>query len=249
MASYVVNTDACLDTNCRTADQDDVDIFATRTLFETIGDPAGKTVIDLCCGDGRLGWKLLEMGAKSVIGVDMSDEMLARAWERRKGLPAERQKRIRFVKADLRTSVLALPPADIVTGLHVLLYADSPRLVRGIGRFMARNMKPDGRCALVALNSDPHPDADLSASRAEEGVFIDYQRDPECEMRIGDFRCNVWRWTRDVLEREMSHAGFCDFSWTGTDVPDDRPDLQSRFSAWRKNRQCVVLSARKAKLV
>lgn len=247
MASYDVNTDAYLNTICRSADQDDIDIFATHTLLETIGDPAGKTVIDLCCGDGRLGWKLLEMGAKSVIGVDLSDEMLTRAWERRKELPASQQKRIRFVKADLRTSTLQLPPADIVTGLYVLLYADTPRAIGGMGRFIARHMKPDGHCALVTLNPDLDPDADHSAAQAEEGVFIDYQPGPQCEMRIGDFRCPVWRWTRDVLEHQLAQAGLNSFTWTGTDLPDDRPDLQARFSEWRKNPQCVVFSARKAK--
>lgn len=246
MASYDVNTDAYLNTICRSDDQTVTDILATHTLFETIGDPAGKTVIDLCCGDGRLGWMLLERGAKSVIGVDISAEMLKRAEEKRRTLPAEDQKRIRFVQADLRTSSLSLPPADLVTGLYVLLYADTPEALFGMGRFISRNMKRNGRCALVTLSPDLDPTADHSAAQAEEGVFIDYKPQPKCVMRIGDFRCPVWRWTRDVLEREMAMAGLRDFGWAGCQLPTDRPDLQARFTAWRDNPQCSVFSAKRA---
>lgn len=249
MADYDLNTDAYLNTICRTDEQDDLDIFATHTLFETMGDPAGKSVIDLCCGDGRLSWKLLEMGAKSVIGVDISGEMLKRAEEKRKLLPAEEQQRIGFVRADLRNSGLTLPPVDIVTGLYVFHNADTPEGIWGMGRFISRNMKADGRCALVTLNPDLDPDDDHTLAQAEEGVFIDYNSEPECVMQIGDFRCPVWRWGRDVLERELGMAGLRDIAWEGTDVPDSRPDLQARYAEWRRNPQCVVFSARRARLI
>ena len=246
MADYDLNTDAYLASRYPVLDADDREIFATHTLLETIGDPAGKTVIDLCCGDGRLGWLLLEMGAKSVIGVDISREMLDRAEEQRNSLPAADRDRIRFIQADLRSSDLTLPAADIVSGLYVLHYADTPQAIGGMGRFISRNLKPNGQCALVTLSPDLDPNDDHSAAQAEEGVFIDYKSEPECEMRIGEFRCPVWRWTRDVLETELSKAGLCSFHWEGCDLPDDRPDLQAQFSEWRKNPQCVVFSARKA---
>ena len=55
MTEYGVNTDAYLKARYRFLETDDREIFGTHTLLETIGDPSGKTVIDLCCGDGRLG--------------------------------------------------------------------------------------------------------------------------------------------------------------------------------------------------
>ncbi len=249
MAEYDVNTDAYLTSRYQIAEHEDREIFSTHTLLETIGDPSGKSVIDLCCGDGRLGWLLLEMGAKSVIGVDISREMLDRAEERRQSLPAAERDKVRFVQADLRTSDLILPQADLVSGLYVLHYADSPEAIGGMGRFIARNMKPNGHCALVTLNPDIDPDEDHSAAQAEEGVFIDFNRHAESRMRIGDFSCSVWRWTREVMESELSKGGLCDFGWAGCDLPDDRPDLQARFSAWRQNPQCVVFSARKTPVV
>ncbi|MEX0349915.1 MAG: class I SAM-dependent methyltransferase [Paracoccaceae bacterium] len=246
MAYYNTNTDAYLDSTVRTADQQDRDMLATHTLLQTIGDPAGKTVIDLCCGDGRLGWKLLEMGAKSVIGVDISREMLKRAGARRKTLHPKNRDRVRFVQADLRKSTLKLPQADIVTGLYVLHYADTPQAIGGMGRFIARNLKPDGSCAVVTLNPDLDPAADHAAAQAEEEVFINFSEGPESLMRIGDFSCPIWRWSQDVLERELTGAGLRDINWQDCDLPQARPDLRARYAEWIKNPQCVVFSARPA---
>ncbi|MDA4848475.1 class I SAM-dependent methyltransferase [Hoeflea poritis] len=249
MADYDLDTDAYLNTISSVDEQDDLDIFSTHTLFETMGDPAGKSVIDLCCGDGRLSWKLLEMGAKSVIGVDISGEMLKRAEEKRKLLPVDEQERIGFVRADLRNSGLTLPPVDIVTGLYVFHYADTPEGIWGMGRFISRNLKADGRCALVTLSPDLDPEGDHSLAQAEAGISIQYQSGPESRFRIGEFSCPVWRWDRDVLERELGMAGLRDIAWEGTDLPDSRPDLQARYMEWRKNPQCVVFSARRARLI
>ncbi|MDP5215877.1 class I SAM-dependent methyltransferase [Ruegeria sp. 2205SS24-7] len=246
MAYFNHNTEAYLNTEVRAADQHDRDLFATHTLMETIGDPNGKTVIDLCCGDGRLGWKLLEMGAKSVIGVDISREMLKRAGDQRKVLPLHMRERIRFVQADLRKSTLKLPQADIVTGLYVLHYADSPEAISGMGRFIARHMKPNATCAMVTLNPDIDPNADHSAAQAEEGVHITFSDGPESHMRIGEFSCPIWRWTRDVLEPNLTDAGLQSFDWQACDLPYSRPDLRTRYAEWLRNPQCVVFSARPA---
>src|SRR4051812_47359938 len=57
-------------------------------LFELIGDLAGKSVLDLGCGEGIYARKMRGQGAASVVGVDLSGEMvaLARAAERERPL-------------------------------------------------------------------------------------------------------------------------------------------------------------------
>ena len=42
-------------------------------------DLAGKTILDLGCGDGNMGHYFLQNGAKSVLGVDISENMLNQA--------------------------------------------------------------------------------------------------------------------------------------------------------------------------
>ena len=243
MADFDTNADSYY--RVKDAGHGDDWIFETHTLFQAIGDPSGLTFIDLCCGNGRLGWRLLEMGAKSVTGLDISLEMLQRAEEQRSTLPAGQRDRISFVEADLTNSDLSLPPVDFVTGLYVLHYAETPEAIEGMGRFIARNMKPDGLCALVTMNPDLDPHDDLGAAQAELGIYFDFTDGPESRIRIGDFSCRVWRWPRDVLEGELAKAGLCDFTWTARDVPDDRPDLKKRFAEALRHPHNVVLTARR----
>lgn len=53
------------------------------TLTGLIGDPAGKAVIDIACGDGFYTRMIRQRGAAKVTGVDLSEKMvgLARASE------------------------------------------------------------------------------------------------------------------------------------------------------------------------
>ena len=53
------------------------------TLMRLIGDPTGKTVIDIACGEGFYTRMIRQRGAAKVTGVDLSEKMivLARASE------------------------------------------------------------------------------------------------------------------------------------------------------------------------
>src|SRR6516165_12372280 len=53
------------------------------TLMRLIGDPTGKRVIDIACGDGFYTRMIRQRGAAKVTGVDLSEKMigLARAGE------------------------------------------------------------------------------------------------------------------------------------------------------------------------
>ena len=53
------------------------------TLMDLIGDPPGKKVIDIACGEGYYTRLLRQQGAEKVTGVDLSERMveLAKAQE------------------------------------------------------------------------------------------------------------------------------------------------------------------------
>src|SRR5262249_29646464 len=53
------------------------------TMVRLIGDPTGKTVIDIACGEGFYTRMIRQRGAAKVTGVDRSEKMigLARAGE------------------------------------------------------------------------------------------------------------------------------------------------------------------------
>ncbi len=48
-------------------------------LFELIGDVTNLSILDLGCGTGKHDRKLIEMGAKKVVGIDLSNNMINEA--------------------------------------------------------------------------------------------------------------------------------------------------------------------------
>jgi toxoflavin synthase len=90
------------------------------TLLELLGDLRGKSVLDLACGEGYYSRILKNLGARRVVGVDLSSKMieLARASERELRLGVE------YVVSD---AINYQPDEsfDIVTAGCLLNYADT----------------------------------------------------------------------------------------------------------------------------
>lgn len=55
------------------------DLIEIPQLFELIGDLKDKAILDIGCGTGGHDRKLIELGAKSVLGIDISEKMIEEA--------------------------------------------------------------------------------------------------------------------------------------------------------------------------
>jgi len=94
--------------------------FVRDRLRLVTGDGA-LNILDLGCGTGLHDVELVSAG-HTVMGVDMSTQMLAHAVERRRKLPAAVQQRLEFRSGDART-VRAEQTFDAVISLfHVMSY-------------------------------------------------------------------------------------------------------------------------------
>jgi demethylmenaquinone methyltransferase / 2-methoxy-6-polyprenyl-1,4-benzoquinol methylase len=106
----------------------------------------GTRALDVCCGTGDIAFALAEKGAE-VVGLDFTEGMLARAEQRRAGLPADRDKNaVRFMQGDAERLPFPDNSFDIVTmgyGLRNLKSWET-----GL-REMFRVARPGGR--VVAL--------------------------------------------------------------------------------------------------
>jgi SAM-dependent methyltransferase len=96
----------------------------------------GLTALDLGCASGRLAFKLVEAGAKHVIGVDISPEAVAEAEKRRIESPFA--DRLEFKVMDLASADARLPSVDLVTSLGVIEYFDQKNLDELLGRIQTR---------------------------------------------------------------------------------------------------------------
>ena len=145
------------------------------------------TLLDIGCGTGYLHQRLLQAGASSAVGVDLSAKMLeeARAQAREQGL-AERTD---YREGDFVELADVLAPADIVILDKVICcYPDVDALVRGSARLAGRVYAltiPRDRGTVIFT---------LWASRALL-VLI---------------RCGFRSYVHDpaAVERSLAHAGF-----------------------------------------
>src|SRR5215471_7823959 len=115
------------------------------TLMRLIGDPTGKTVIAIACGEGFYTRMIRRRGAAKVTGVDLSEKMigLARADE------AQQLLGIDYIVGDARG--LELPADyDLAVAAYFLNYAHDQAELNAMCRGIVRCLKPGGR--FVAVN-------------------------------------------------------------------------------------------------
>ncbi|KAK2765187.1 hypothetical protein FQN54_008886 [Arachnomyces sp. PD_36] len=118
------------------------------TVRANIGDISQLRVLDLACGTGFYSRKLLEWGAREVVGVDISQAMVDDANQRSKG-----DNRIQFQVGDC-TKPLDLGKFDIVLAGWLLNYSANEEEHLEMWRNISNNLKPGGRCLGVVPNHD-----------------------------------------------------------------------------------------------
>lgn len=118
------------------------------TLFELVDDLAGKSVLDLACGEGFHTRFLKQKGAGRVVGVDISAGMidLARQEETRQSLGID------YIVQDVRQLELH-ESFDLVFAAYLLNYAASGEELLAMCQAIARHLKPG--CRFVTINSNP----------------------------------------------------------------------------------------------
>jgi ubiquinone/menaquinone biosynthesis C-methylase UbiE len=132
------------------------------TLMTLIGDPSGKAVLDVACGEGFYTRRLRQLRAATVVGVDLSEGMIALARQQE----AVHRQGIEYQVADARR----LPPApkyDLVVAAYLLNYAPNRNELRAMCAGIAGCLKPGGR--FVTVNGNPALDFPSAPSYRQYG--------------------------------------------------------------------------------
>jgi ubiquinone/menaquinone biosynthesis C-methylase UbiE len=118
------------------------------TLMRLIGDPTGKKVIDIACGEGFYTRMIRQQGAAKVTGVDLSENMieLARASEAQEPLGID------YIVADGR-ELGVVADYDLAVAAYFLNHAHDRAELNAMCSGIARCLKPGGR--FVTVNSNP----------------------------------------------------------------------------------------------
>src|SRR5262249_41655932 len=118
------------------------------TLFGLLGDPAGKSVLDLACGEGFHTRVLRQEGAARVAGVDISTAMIELARQAEAHAPLG----IEYVVSDVKELALG-ETFDVVFAAYLLNYAQTENELQQMCDAIARHLRPGGR--FVTINNNP----------------------------------------------------------------------------------------------
>jgi ubiquinone/menaquinone biosynthesis C-methylase UbiE len=184
------------------------------TLMRLVGNPAGKIVIDVACGEGFYTRMIRRRGAAKVTGVDLSKKMiqLARARE------AEQRLGIDYIVGD--GGNLGLPADyDLAVAAYFLNYAHNRKELIAMCSGVARCLKPGGR--FVTVNSNPACDFPSAPSYRKYG-FEARIAGSFCEgapitwtfhLEDGPFEVENYFLSVETHEAALRAAGFRDIRW------------------------------------
>ncbi|MER6298740.1 class I SAM-dependent methyltransferase [Kitasatospora sp. NPDC001539] len=187
-----------------------------------VGDVSGKSVLDLACGTGFYSREFMRRGAKEVLGVDISGEMIAvaREFERREPLGA------RYEVGDVAELAPLDRRFDIALAVQCLNYAQSRAELERMCRNIHRNLVPGGELFVFAQKPDYRFDCaslekygfrcEPTGEEIEIGprVRVTALLDPQPISILGVVP------RREVYEESLRAAGFGELEWVPLQVSE-----------------------------
>lgn len=184
------------------------------TFLQLVGDVRGKRVLDLACGEGFFSRRLKTLGAASVVGVDISAEMIRLADQHER----DDSHGIEFVCADVR-DLGDLGQFDIVVAAYLLHYAPNVDDLAIMCRNIRRHLPDAGR--FVTLNENPQQPAERYPGYEQYGFnkTVDTPRVDGSQityfMVAGRelFKFDAHYYSRQTYERVLADSGFRRIAW------------------------------------
>jgi toxoflavin synthase len=189
------------------------------SMRQAIGDVTGQAVLDLGCGTGLYTRRLAQWGAARVVGIDVSDGMLATARAQEHDDPVG----VEYLHRDAAHPSPHGDPGldgrfDLVSSVYVLCYAPTEKELLGFFTTARRSLSRAGQ-RLVAMtagteyNRQPgyYSRYGLSFTPTEEGegrpIVLDVST-PGDKIHV-----TLFGWSKERYEACAGRAGFRDVSW------------------------------------
>jgi toxoflavin synthase len=183
-------------------------------VLQLIGDPTGRSVLDMACGEGFYTRMVRQRGALRVTGVDLSEGMIQLA---RKQEEAHRQG-IEYLVADARHFQ---PDGgyDLVMAAYLLNYASTREELQAMCNGIARCLKAGGR--FVTVNGSASLNFAAAPSYRKYG-FETNVAGPWCEgapitwrffLEDGSFEIENYHLDQAAHEAAFRAAGFREIRW------------------------------------
>jgi toxoflavin synthase len=184
------------------------------SVYRILGDVSGLSVLDLACGTGYYARQLRRRQAARVVGVDLSEEMIraARSQEEKERLGVE------YVVADAG-ALGHLGDFDLVTGIHLLHYANSLEHLNGTCQGISRNLKAGGRFVGYQLNYDVSRAPHYYDKYCFNVRIAEQEADGQpvlFSVTLGAYTSpdiTAYYWSKKSLEAALDNAGLTEIRW------------------------------------
>jgi toxoflavin synthase len=130
------------------------------TYFNLLGNLAGKSILDLACGEGFYTRQFKLLGASQVVGVEISEKMveLARLEE------AKELQDIEYILGDV-SEFGEIGSFDLVVASYLLNYAQTREQLLKMCQTIFVNLKPGGRFVTINNNESQPPSSYLTTEK------------------------------------------------------------------------------------
>ncbi|MBW2408893.1 MAG: class I SAM-dependent methyltransferase [Deltaproteobacteria bacterium] len=179
-----------------------------------LGDVSQKSVLDLACGEGFYTRRIKRKGADSVVGVDISGEMIRLAKQQEQHNPLG----VDYIPGDVM-ALGSIGQFDLVVASYLLNYAETNEQLLKMFQTIAANLQPAGRFVSINNNPDQPPESFPICEKygftksvsgpLKEGAAITYEF-----FRSGKkFRFDNFYLSRNTHEWAARQAGFNSIQW------------------------------------
>lgn len=183
--------------------------------------PYGASILDLCCGDGRL-TQALDLNGYRVVGLDGSSAMLEFA--------RERCPNVTFLHADARTFATHHRFDAVISTFDALNHLMTPADLDSVCERVFAALEPGGWFAFDLNREEAYTELWARTSTQVEpdmvsvavGFYEEAQRVAHCDITLflpaagrwirSDFRLSQFCHRQEDVERSLAEAGFVDIA-------------------------------------
>ncbi len=229
------------------ARKDPVTLFLEMpSLRDALGDIDGKSIIDFACGTGHYTRFLKELGAKTVMGVDVSPAMIevARSEENRD------PRGIKYVLGDAAKEHI-FGSFDVGTAIFLFNYADDVQTLEKMLSNVAANLKDFGKLAAVVPNPE-FINGLHDTAKYDFLLEVIEKRSANLRVRMDflapqKFSIEFTQWNRSTYEIAMQRSGFEKVTWIPFAVSAEGIARQGEdyWAELLRNPKSIVLCAKK----
>jgi cyclopropane fatty-acyl-phospholipid synthase-like methyltransferase len=191
------------------------------TLLRQLGDVAGKSVLDLACGDGYYTRLIKQQGAAQVVGVDISEAMINNAEAQETATALGIEYRVQDV-----IELGQIGSFDAVTAVYLFPYATSKQTLTAMMQTVYNNLKPGGKLAAITLHPNlqtqdlaiyPQYGIQITTpSILQDGGQITFTVDIPNDS--GSLELRVTHWQQQTMEQAAQRAGFQKINWQALQI-------------------------------